>query len=104
MYNLNYEETLVYLKTFTLPTDSDSVKQSRHSLLWSVTTDIESFYTNALKFTVSRSMLTQLEDFYHRNVDKETLQLDLEARKWIVIENSIYESPTKIPEEVAGKG
>jgi hypothetical protein len=56
--DLTYEETLVYLKTFTLPyTERGKKGINRHSLLWTVTTDIETFYQNALQFTISRNML-----------------------------------------------
>lgn len=50
LFDLQYEEILVYLKTFSLPNKSSST-------LWSVITDTEAFYSKALKYNVTRGML-----------------------------------------------
>jgi hypothetical protein len=73
LFDLQYEEILVYLKTFSLPNKSTST-------LWSVITDIEAFYSKALKYTVTRGMLEQLEGFYEKETDKNLLELNLEKK------------------------
>jgi hypothetical protein len=67
-----------------------------------VTTDIETFYKNALQFTISRSMLTQLEEFFDQGVAKEDLEYNHEKKRWEMNSDDslMLESPTKIPDEV----
>jgi hypothetical protein len=45
-----------------------------------VITDIEAFYSKALKYTVTRGMLEQLEGFYEKETDKNLLELNLEKK------------------------
>jgi hypothetical protein len=51
-----------------------------------VITDIEAFYSKALKYTVTRGMLEQLEVYYESGtIDKNHLELNLEKKSWEVI-------------------
>lgn len=72
----------MYLKTFSLP------QQKSQSTLWSVITDIEAFYSKALKYTVTRGMLEQLEGFYQDGgtTDKSRLELNLEKKRWEIVQ------------------
>jgi hypothetical protein len=71
--DLTYEETLVYMKTFVLPDRADdtvlsagiTTSSSKRSLLWAVTTDCQTFYSNALRqFPINRSLLASIEEMF----------------------------------------
>lgn len=55
-------------------------------------TDIEAFYSKALKYTVTRGMLEQLEVYYESGtIDKNHLELNLEKKSWEVIQKKNLE-------------
>lgn len=67
---------MVYLKTFVLPSSS---KRSR---LWEVTTDSPQFYQDSLGFSVTRTMLGDLEKLYWKGIDKKELTFDQSTKRW----------------------
>lgn len=51
-----------------------------------ITTDCESFYNQALQFTVTRNMLSDLEVLYWKKVPKDQVEFDPIKRKWVELE------------------
>ena len=72
------------MKSFILPTG-----KKQNGLIQSVTTDCESFYNQALQFTVTRNMLSDLEVLYWKKVPKDHVEFDPINRKWVEQEPQI---------------